>query len=158
MKTDQGFSLIELIIVIAVISILASISSFAWQRYTDNTNLRNAARDVVSDFQNYRTKAISESRDYQISFTTGAGSNYTITAPLTSTHAAVNITKSPTVDGYGIQIANVSFSGSPASNIITLQARGTSSDGTIGMTNSRTSSATITTSVTGKAYVTFNMQ
>lgn len=158
MKTNQGYSFIELIIVIAIFSILASITSFAWQRYVDNTNLQNAARDIVSDFQNYKIKAVSESRDYQISFITGTSGNYIITAPSTSTHAAVNITKSTRVNGNGIQIANVSFTGSPGSNIVSLQARGTSSGGTVGLTNSRSSSATITTSVTGKAYVTFNLQ
>lgn len=143
-------------IVIAIIGILASIASFAWQRYVNNTNLRTAARDVASDFQSCKTKAISESRDYQILFTTGTNSSYTITAAATTTHDAVSTTKLPTAHGSGLQIISAAFFGS--ANIITFQARGTSSNGTVIMTNSRASKATITTNVTGKTYVKFSMQ
>jgi len=159
MKTNKGFSLIELIIVIAIIGIMTSIALFAWQRYVNNTNLRTAARDVVSDFQDCKVKATSENRDYQISFVNGTNSSYTISAPATDTHAAVSTTKLPTAHDAGIQITSAAFFGSSAANIITFHARGiTSSNGTIIMTNSRASNATIKTNVTGKAYVTFTMQ
>lgn len=152
MKTSKGFSLVELIIVIAIIGILASISSYAWQRHVDNGNLRTAARDVVSDFQNCKVKATSENRNYQISFVTGTNSSYTISAPATDTHTAASTTKLPTVHGAGIQI------NSAPTGIMTFWARGTSSNGTVTMINSRGSTATITTNITGKAYVTFVMQ
>ncbi|MEN6487629.1 MAG: GspH/FimT family pseudopilin [Smithella sp.] len=154
MKTNKGFSLVELIIVIAIIGILASISSFAWQRHVDNTNLRTAANDVISDFQNCKIKATSENRNYQISFITGTNSSYTISAPATDTHAAVSITKLPTAHGAGIKITSATYS----ANIITFQARGIGTSGTIVMANSRASNATITTNITGRAYVTFTMQ
>lgn len=156
MKIDKGFSLVEIMIVMVVISILLSLSSFAWQRYVNNANLRAAARDVVSDFQRCKQKAISENRDYQISFTTGTNSSYTILASATDTHAAVSTTKLSTVYGSGIQITSAAFLGTPT-NVITFQSRGTSSNGTVVMTNSRASTATITTNVTGKAYVQFAM-
>lgn len=157
MKTDKGFSLVEMMIVIAIISILASISSFAWQRYVNNSNLKTAARDVVSDFQSCKEKATSESRDYQILFVTGTNSSYTISAPATATHTAVNTTKVPTMHGAGIQITNAAFWANPA-NVVTFRTRGISSNGTVIMTNSRASSATITINVTGKAYIQFAMQ
>lgn len=157
MKENRGFSLIELMIVIAIFSIMASISSLAWQRYVNNANLRSAARDVVSDFQNCKAKAISESRVYQISFTTGTNSSYTISAAANTTHAAVSTTKLLSVYGSGIKVDNAAFWGVPT-NRITFQVRGTCSNGTVVLTNSRASSATITTNVTGKTYVTFDMQ
>lgn len=152
MKTNKGFSLVELIIVIAIIGILASISSYAWQRHVNNTNLRTAARDVVSDFQNCKVKATSENRNYQISFVTGTNSSYTISAPATDTHAAVSTTKLPTAHDAGIQITSAPV------GIMTFWARGTSSNVTVSMTNSRGSTATTTTNITGKTYVTFAMQ
>jgi len=152
MKTSKGFSLVELIIVIAIIGILASISSYAWQRHVNNANLRTAARDLVSDFQSCKVKATSENRNYQISFVTGTNSSYTFSAPATDTHTAASTTKLPTVHGAGIEITNA-----PA-GIMTFWARGTSSNGTVIMTNSIGSIATIRTNITGKAYVTFAMQ
>ena len=156
----KGFSLIELMIVIAILGIMASIASFAWQLYVNNTNLRTAARDVTSDFQSCKTKAVSESRDYQILFTTGTNSSYTISASATATHDAVNTTRLATSFGSGIQIVFEGtcngFFGTPV-NVIKFETRGTSNNGCVELTNSRGSKATITTNVTGKAYVKFVM-
>lgn len=162
MDSRRGFSLIELIIVIAIIGIMATISAYAYQSYVNNTNLRTAARDMVSDFQNCKGKAISESRDYQISFTTGTNSSYTISASATTNHAAVSTTKSPTAFGNGIQIIVEDtcngFFGTSAANIIRFQARGTSANGCVKLTNTRGSKATITTNVTGRTHVAFAIQ
>lgn len=157
MKDDKGFSLVEMLIVVAVIGVLLSIVSFSWQRYTNNTNLRNAARDVVSDFQNCKAKAVSENRNYKITFTTGTDSSYTISASANGPHDAFIATKLPTAHGSGLQFTSAAFFPAPT-NVITFYTRGTSSNGTVVMTNSRGSTATIKVNATGKAYVQFAMQ
>jgi len=45
----KGFTLIELMIVIAIIGILSAVALFGWRGYQDNVNLRTAARAVVTD-------------------------------------------------------------------------------------------------------------
>ncbi|MFH1080963.1 MAG: prepilin-type N-terminal cleavage/methylation domain-containing protein [Pseudomonadota bacterium] len=155
MKNDRnGFSLLEVLIVVVIIGIVAAMSVLGWQRYTLNANLRSAARDIVTDFQNCKVRANSESRAYTIAFDQGAN-RYTISSPAT-TLPAVSTVKSPTAHGGGIQITNANYGMSGSS--ITFATRGTSSAGTVTLTNSRASTAVITTNTTGKAYVTFNMQ
>ena len=76
-RKNKGFSLIELIIVIALIGIIAAIAAPNFTRYRDNTNLREAARDVSSDIQLYKQRAIAENVRYRIDFTIG-GNKYEI--------------------------------------------------------------------------------
>jgi prepilin-type N-terminal cleavage/methylation domain-containing protein len=152
MPRRRGFTLIELMIVIAIIGIVAGMSALGWQRIVLNSNLRSAGRDIVTDFQSCKVRANSESRTYTIAFNQGANS-YTISSPAT-TLPAVNTVKLLTVHGNGIQITGVTYAGS----IISFFTRGTSSNGTVTLTNTRGSTAIITTNTTGKAYDTFNMQ
>jgi len=154
MPRRRGFTLIELMIVIAIIGIVAGMGVLGWQRTVFNSNLRSAGRDIVTDFQSCKVKANSESRAYTITFDQGANT-YTISSPAT-TLPAVNTVKLPTVHGSGIQITNANYGMSGSS--ITFTSRGTSSAGTVTLTNTRGSTAIITTNTTGKAYVTFNMQ
>jgi type II secretion system protein H len=71
-KSVNGFTLVELLIVIAIIGIVASIASFAWQNYVRNTNLKTAARELTSDIQFMKGKAIARNDlTYTIDFNTG---------------------------------------------------------------------------------------
>jgi len=70
-RKNKGFSLIELIVVMALIGILAAIATPNFTRYRDNQNLREAARDVSSDIQLYKQRAIAENVRYRIDFTIG---------------------------------------------------------------------------------------
>jgi type II secretion system protein H len=152
----KGFTLIELMIVLAIFGIMASIASFAWQRYVNNTNLRTAARELVTDIGNTKQRAVSEGLHYRMTITTGTPGNYTIEQWNSSNTALITViaTKIPTANGAGLNIISTNHGG----NIIYFFPRGTTSWGDVVLQNSRGSSATITSNSTGKAYVIFSMQ
>jgi prepilin-type N-terminal cleavage/methylation domain-containing protein len=147
----KGFTLAELMIVIALIAIMSSIASFSWMRYVNNANLQTAARELQSDMANAKQRAVAEGVNYRITITAGTPGNYTIEQgnAIDSTFAEI-ATKIPTANGAGLYINST--------NIIDFQPRGTNSAGTVVLQNSRGSSATITSNITGKTYVTFSMQ
>ena len=149
----KGFTLIELMIVIAIIGILSAVALFGWRGYQDNVNLRTAARDVVTDISACKQRAVSEGVQYCMQFTDGSP-NYSIN---TSSCGAPTQTqaKNLTSFGSGLTISNTNFN----SDQVYFLPRGTlSSTGTIVLTNSKNSTATITINITGRAYVSFTMR
>jgi type II secretion system protein H len=167
-KTN-GFTLLELMIVLTIFGIMASTASFYMGRYTNNTNLRAAARQLASDMANAKQRSVTEGLCYRIVITTGTPGNYTMeradcaccsacSSPCTSTPTftvMVGFPKSPTDEKKaGLRINSNTYAG----NIIYFQPRGTTSLGSAVLQNSRGSSATITSNITGKTYVTFAMQ
>ncbi len=58
-RTARGFSLIELIVVIALIAILTAIAVPSYQTFMVRSRLKGAARQVMSDLMNARMMAVS---------------------------------------------------------------------------------------------------
>lgn len=143
----NGFSLAELLIVIAIIGILATVTVFAWQRFMSNTNLRTAARDIASEFSLAKENAIKESRNYTITFDVNAN---------TFTMAPTGTTKNLTVYGTDIRLVSASFGF--GGTVITFQPRGVASAGNVQLTNGRGSTASVVVNITGKNHVDFTMQ
>ncbi len=149
----DGFSLVELLVVIGLIGIVGVFSIPAFQRYATNANLKTAAREIMSDINNTKQRAIEENNNtYRITFSTG-GNNYVLSWTDAS-GTAKTLTKSPTSSGADVRITAVTFAG----GVISFQRRGTTTAGSLTLTNSRGSTAAITVNFTGRAYAQFTIQ
>ena len=69
-RNNGGFTLIELLAAIGVASILMAIAIPSFLSTLPGLRLRDAARQVATDLQQIRMKAIAQNIPYQISFST----------------------------------------------------------------------------------------
>jgi len=148
-SNQRGFTLLEIIMVVILILIVCGIAFQGFNRMSINSSLRTAARDIASDFQLTRQRAMAESATLTITFDTG---NHTYTVP---TPGGGSLTKTLASYGSGITINSITTDAA-----IGFQPRGTTTSppGVIVLTNSRASTATISINSTGRANVTFAMQ
>jgi type II secretion system protein H len=152
--TTRGFSLVEVLVVIAILAVVLAIAAPNFTAYRDNTNLKEAARSISSDMQLAKQRAVSESRNYRINFSE-AENTYTIqqqTVPNVEGYTDL-ITKTVGAGNTAIKILGTpSFSGGVS--YVTFQSRGTSTFGSLQLKHDRRPLvATITTQITGRVRV-----
>jgi len=149
---QKGYTIVEICIVIALMTIISTFAIPAWQNYSTNINLRTAAREVMADIFNTRQRAIEENlNSYRLTFNV-ANNNYNLSRTDTGDTLW---TKSLTSFGKGISIQNVNFNNG---STVSFQRRGTVTMGTLVLTNLIGSTATITVQITARTYVQYNMQ
>ena len=68
-QKKAGFTLVELMIVIAIMAILAGIAAPNFQTYMAQRRLNGAARQVMTDLMAARMKAVSLNQKVKVSFT-----------------------------------------------------------------------------------------
>jgi type II secretion system protein H len=153
MRKNDGFSLIELIIVIAVMGIILAIAAPNFTRYRDNTNLREAARDISSDIQLYKQRAIAENVQYSITFNAGTNdyviqrNGVTIVTRQVGGNNPVEISGSPAP----------SFSGGVPT--VSLLPRGTATLGSMTLRHAtRLSEARIIVNIMGRVRVEYDLK
>lgn len=71
-QTSKGFTLVELMVVIAVVAILAVVAMPSYRELLDNYRVRKAGEDVVSLISAARSGAVKLHREVNVSFTDGA--------------------------------------------------------------------------------------
>jgi prepilin-type N-terminal cleavage/methylation domain-containing protein len=155
MKDHKGFTLLELVIVVIIMGIVAALAIPNFQGYAINKGLRSAARDLESDIASLKARAMSEAgRIQSITLAFDLANNNYILRIQYRDGTEENQTKTPTAFGMDIRITEANY----ASHAITFTARGTTTGGTTNLVNSRGSTVEITTNLTGRTHVHFNMQ
>lgn len=156
LQNRRGFSLIEVLIVIAIIAIICAVGIPYFSGFIDNRNLKTAADDITGDVNEYKGRAIAEDRLYQFVFSNP--SSYQIKQCNTSNDSLCALgyttlfTKKPAQ--FGSDISMNSTIGT-----LQFQPRGTATpNGTVTLSNVRGSNAIVTISSTGRTYVQWNMQ
>lgn len=71
-RNNRGFTIIELIVVIAIMGVLMAIAIPNFSQWTANYRLKAAAREIYSNFQKARLEAIKTNSNVVVSFNLGA--------------------------------------------------------------------------------------
>ncbi|HEX2834097.1 MAG TPA: GspH/FimT family pseudopilin [Thermoanaerobaculia bacterium] len=72
-RSTSGYSLAELLVVVAIIGVLSLVSVPAFMNYRNSAKLKSSMRQFVADLRWARQRAITENHPTMISFKTGAG-------------------------------------------------------------------------------------
>ncbi len=164
-NSQMGFSLVEMLIALAIVTILSAIAIPMFSGFVDNRDLKSAARDIAGDIFETKQRAISSGNFFRMDFDV-ANNSYTIKecdANNSDASCVVQNTKTPSAFRNDVQITNATFSGAVPTRI-TFQPRGTvdtgagASNAGVVLTNGRTSSATVSVNLTGRTYVTWILQ
>jgi prepilin-type N-terminal cleavage/methylation domain-containing protein len=70
-ENQQGFTFLELVVILAIIGLLAAIAALGIPEWRRNVTLRTTARDVISSFQFARVEAAKRNATASIQLTEG---------------------------------------------------------------------------------------
>jgi prepilin-type N-terminal cleavage/methylation domain-containing protein len=117
---ESGYSVIELIVAVAVAGILAAIALPSWNRLRPFYQLDSSARQVHSELHNIKMRAVTENVGFQLAYSDGA-TTYTI-----QRDSVVLVTKPLSAGVIVTNAGTISFSprGTASGNRIRLRSGG----------------------------------
>ena len=74
MHQQKGFSFIEILVVIGLITVFSGMVILTFHNYKPTMKINGAARQIFSDLMQARMKAVSENNNYVIAFTSSTNS------------------------------------------------------------------------------------
>jgi prepilin-type N-terminal cleavage/methylation domain-containing protein len=100
---NRGFSLVELLVVIALIGILLSLATFGFSQYSRKSQITNQTRVLYGDLMEYRAKALYEKKNWTFKISAASYGIYSSTntsvAPVSTVPLKHNVVfNNPTVD------------------------------------------------------------
>ncbi|MDO9528840.1 MAG: GspH/FimT family pseudopilin [Syntrophales bacterium] len=138
MRSQKGFTLVELMIVVAVMAIMSAFAFPAFQDWMVKNRLNGAARQVMSDLMEARMKAVKENTTVTVARLNGSDHEYKISTA--SEEKTIDIK----LNYHDVDITSFSS--------ISFSSRGTASPGGIALTNS-SGSKSITISSAGRVKI-----
>lgn len=152
----SGFTLIEVIIVLAVVGIMAAIAVPNFYKWLPGMKLKGASRDLYSNMQKARMQAVKENRDISIRFNTATTPGfYYFDMDDDGSYTAGEFRQNLASYKYGIDFfsdsAPTNWNNDPCTmaSVITFSKTGTANSGTVYLENEK---KTIIYAVTSHVY------
>ena len=155
-STAKAFSLVELLIVLAIFSIVITIAVPAFSKYRGNANLREVVQEISGDIRLCKQKAVAENSRYRIQLNVRSN-NYIIQKETSSSHW----TNVSSLKNIGADDAALKISGDPTygGDRIYFQPRGTTTAGTLEIQHEKfLSKASIVTSIMGRVRIEYKFK
>ena len=138
MRKDNGFTLVEMMVVIAIMAIVSAIAVPNFYSYAAGMKLRSASRDLYSTLQSTRMKAVRQNTRWAVQFDAPTLTNYQVIDCGIDNICGNGDDSLRILTDISQQYAGVSMSQNFAGNRVEFNSEGTCNSGTVSVKKIKT--------------------